>query len=208
MGANDYILIVDIASAVLAFGCAVIPGTRPLGRFLCVAAGLGLIGLPASGYLVAGIPQLSPAVLVVPALLLVYAVVTLRRHLLRGTCYPDGALTEPPPPAPVARDRRRRSDRRVLPGEYGHVPVDNVPPPHDPWAALYGSFEREVLRGNAGRHREAAGNTAPPADYARQAAFAAMQAYAGRRITAWDTQVGQPTWFLPSAQQPDDPERI
>ena len=200
MDANAIILGGYVVTAAAALGCVALPGAGLTGRLLCGGTGLAVGGATAMAYLAHRAPLTHPTVMVVPAALLAYIIVTVFRRKAeehaelfttahrpaRGPAVAAGpALTE-----------RRGPGRPVLPGEYGGVPINHQPPPHDPWAALYASVERELLRDSAGRHRPSAsatptqplppvGRQHPTAYAARQAAYAARQA----EFTAWQTVV-------------------
>jgi len=207
MDANDYILAVYVISGTLALGCACLPGAGPVGRLLNTVVGLGLITWTASAYLRHTWYSTSPATFAVPLLLLLYAAVTLVRlreqsEVVHFSAEHHAALAAA---AVARRSELRATGRRAAPGEYSDVPINQTPPAHDPWAALYASAEREILDGDAGRHRPTVStySTNMPAAYtavmpalartryiARQTATAAQQtAFVARQAeyTTWQT---------------------
>ncbi|MBN1172545.1 MAG: hypothetical protein JXA67_10275 [Micromonosporaceae bacterium] len=149
MGATDYILAVYAVSGTLALGCSLLPGAGLVGRLVNIMAGIGLLGWTANVYLRDGWFIDTPVVLVVPLALVAYAAVTmvsLQRHAEHEPCL---ARVGRQAMAPPATQNRRGPGRRTLPGEYSSTPINHAPPPHDPWAALYASTEREQMRGHA-----------------------------------------------------------
>jgi hypothetical protein len=222
MDANDYILAVYVISGTLALGCACLPGAGPLGRLLNTVVGLGLVLWTASAYLRHTWYSTNPAIFAVPLLLLLYAAVTLLRlrepsEVVHFSAEHHAALAAA---ALARRSELRATDRRAAPGEYADVPINQTPPAHDPWAALYASAEREIRDGDAGRHRPAvtaycanmptAYTAAMPAAYTAAMPAVAQTRYAARQaatatqqITLVARQAEYATWQTAYPQAPD-----
>jgi hypothetical protein len=199
MGANNFILAVYAVSAILAFACALLPGSGRFGRTLCVLAATALVVWPASTFLLPPWYGLGSTVVAVPPILLGYALLTLRRYFTQTTWVPR----VPAATGNASTDRvvdRRSANRRPLPGEFGDVPVNQAPERHDPWEALYAASERDRLRGGQSADRP---SPTRAAGYAQQAAHATTRPHPGGRATpltrlAFDSQ---PAWFLENLEE-------
>jgi hypothetical protein len=154
MGPDDYVIALYAVSGTLALGCAFLPGAGPVGRCANILTSMLLLLWTANIYLRNGWYCAHPAMLLIPATMVGYAMVTMQRqHRKEQAEWFSPAYQVDEQTYRFADADRRSPGRRPLPGEYDSTPVNEAPPPHDPWAALYASAERELMRGGVGRHR-------------------------------------------------------